>query len=123
MPILEVIIVLKEDESLPPGLAAELADAAAAVFDSGPGQTWVRLESVGAAEYAENGGGPPAGVSPVFIRVLKAQLTDREQMRREAERLTAAIAAAVRRPIEHVHLVYEPPGRGRVSFGGRLLTE
>ena len=35
-------------------------------------------------------------------------------------RLTGAIAAACGRPEENVHLVYEPPAKGRIAFGGEL---
>lgn len=123
MPILEVTVVLRENEALPEGLAAAIADAASSVFGSAPGRTWVRLNTLAAADYAEDGGGPREGVSPVFVSIIKAEIGDKEQIRREAEDLTEAIAASFRRPAENVHLIYDAPGIGRVSFGGRLLTE
>jgi phenylpyruvate tautomerase PptA (4-oxalocrotonate tautomerase family) len=39
----------------------------------------------------------------------------------EAERLTRAIAPILNRPPENVHILYEPDGAGRVSFGGKLV--
>lgn len=39
----------------------------------------------------------------------------------EAAALASAIAQVTGRAVEHVHLIYEPPGRGRVAFGGELL--
>lgn len=122
MPILDVTIVLKEDETISGELASTLADAAATVFNSGPGQTWVLLSTIRRANYAENGGAPE-GVFPVFVRVLKARLSDQEEMQQEVESLTAAVAATTGRPFENVHLIYEPPAAGRVAFGGRVVGE
>lgn len=73
MPILEVEIVVGPEEELAPGLAGRLADAAAAVFAIPPGRTWVRLRALPCDRYAEDGGGPPAGVRPVFVSILKAR--------------------------------------------------
>lgn len=123
MPILEVEVVLRQNEALPAGVAAAIADAASQVFGSTPGSTWVRLRTVSPQNYAEDGGGPPEDVSPVFVSVLKARIGNQDTMQREASRLTAVIAGAVGRPVENVHLNYQPPGMGRVSFGGHLLTE
>ena len=123
MPILEVEVVLRQNETLPAGVAAAIADAAAQVFGSSPGNTWVRLRTMSPRDYAEDGGGPPEGVFPVFVSVLKARIGNQEELQREAARLTEVIAGAVGRPAENVHLQYQPPGMGRVSFGGHLRTE
>ena len=120
MPVLEVEIVLQPGETLPPGLAADLAESAGQVFLAGPGKTWVRLRSLDPGNYAENGGGPPEGVFPVFVAVLKHTLPGMEQRRVEAARLAAAVAAACNRPVENVHILYLPEGAGRVAFGGEL---
>jgi len=119
MPILEVEIVLQSSEVLPPNLARELADQAAAVFDAGPGTTWVRLRELPAHNYAENGG-TPAGVSPVFVSVLKRSLLPLEERRVEAARLAVVIAALCGRPPENVHILYLPVAAGRMAFGGEL---
>jgi phenylpyruvate tautomerase PptA (4-oxalocrotonate tautomerase family) len=123
MPILELTVVLREDETLPEGLAAAIADAASTVFGSAPGRTWVRLVTLVPGGYAEDSGGPPDGVSPVFVTVLKAQVGDEEEIRREAASLTEVIAATLHRPVENLHLIYDAPANGRISFGGRLQTE
>ena len=74
--------------------------------------------------YAEYGGGPPAGIAPVFVSVLKARLDDREALVQEARSLTEAIATGIGRSPENVHIIYEAPGLGRIAFGGWLrLTE
>jgi phenylpyruvate tautomerase PptA (4-oxalocrotonate tautomerase family) len=120
MPVLEIEIVLRRDEILRPGLAAELAEGAGQVFQAPPGTTWVRLRSLEQGNYAESGGGPPDGVSPVFVAVLKRTLPGMEQRRVEAARLAAAVAQACARPVENVHVLYLPEGDGRMAFGGEL---
>lgn len=121
MPILEVEIILRPREALPADLAAQLADVAAAALGSQPGGTWVKLRPSPPEQYAEGGGGPPEGVYPVFVSVLKADVPPPDQLAAESANLTQATAQVCRRPPENVHIVYLPPARGRISFGGRLL--
>ena len=121
MPILEVEIVTQPDESVGGDLAAAIADRAGVVFGSAPHQTWVKLRPLAREQYAENGGGPPEGVYPVFVAVLKAHMPAPELLQAEVAVLTAAVAAACARPIEHVHVVYLPSAAGRVAFGGALV--
>jgi phenylpyruvate tautomerase PptA (4-oxalocrotonate tautomerase family) len=122
MPILEVEIVLAAGEALAPGLAGALAERAGAVFGAAPGRTWVRLRAMEREQYAEDGGGPPAGVHPVFVTVLKARWPERDQLAAEVAQLTAAVAQVCGRPAENVHVAYLPEGAGRVAFGGRLVA-
>lgn len=123
MPILEVQIVLRPGEELPPNLASAIADAAAPVFGAPPGNTWVLVKTLPASAYAEDSSSPVEGISPVFVSVLKARRGTTEKLREEALRLTQAIAAACHRPPENVHIPYEPEGVGRISFGGQLVME
>jgi phenylpyruvate tautomerase PptA (4-oxalocrotonate tautomerase family) len=104
-----------------PGLAARLADASAAVLGSAPGTTWVRLRWLDPGDYAENDGGPPPGMHPVFVSVIEAHPPEGAERERRAASLTIAIAEACGRPADNVHVIYEPPGAGRVAFGGRLV--
>ncbi len=121
MPILDVEIVGPLDEAVEDGLAARLADAAAAVIDPDrPQGTWVRLRRLTLDGYAENAGGPPDGTLPVFVSVLEAAPPQSDALEREARALTEAVATACGRPAEHVHLLYEPPAAGRIAFGGEL---
>lgn len=122
MPILEVELIVDRGEELPTGLAPAIAAAAAHVFNSSPGRTWVRLRSLPAAHYAENGGGPESGVRPVFVAVLHARRPIGEALEAEVRDLTAAVAEACGRPAENVHLFYQPDGAGRVAFGGALVS-
>jgi phenylpyruvate tautomerase PptA (4-oxalocrotonate tautomerase family) len=121
MPILEVEIVLRPGEVLADGLAAALADAAAGAMGTPVGRTWVRLGRIERSDYAEDGGGPPVGVFPVFVRVLKAERPSGDELRAEAARLTDAIARACMRPAENVHVLYEESARGRLAFGGDVV--
>jgi phenylpyruvate tautomerase PptA (4-oxalocrotonate tautomerase family) len=121
MPILDVEIVTPAGEEIDDSLASRLADAAGEVFGSVAGQTWVRLRPLPSESYAENGGGPPDGVSPVFVGVLLADPPVGEELRSQVHRLTLAIANACGRPPENVHLFYRAAARGRVAFGGKLV--
>ena len=121
MPILDVEIVGPLDGAVEDGLAARLADAAAAVLDPDrPQGTWVRLHRVSLDGYAENAGGPLEGTLPVFVSVLKAAPPQGDALDREARALTEAVAEACGRPAANVHLLYEPPAAGRIAFGGEL---
>jgi hypothetical protein len=121
MPILEVTVVLRVQEVLPEGTAPRLALAAAKVFASAPGHTWVRLRSLAHTDYAEDSG--DAQAAPVFVSVLKAHAGKAEALRAEAEALARAFASVLDRPHEQVHILYEPPALGRIAFGGRWLSE
>lgn len=118
MPLIEVEVVA--DDELSPTLAPRLAEAAGRALDAPAGQTWVRLRRLATASYAESGGGPPAGVRPVFVQVLQARLPDEAALARQAAALSAAIAEVCGRPADHVHVVFSPEGAGRIAFGGRL---
>ena len=121
MPILEVEIVLRPRETLPVDLVGQLADRAAAALGYQPGGTWVKLRPLPPEQYAEGGDGPPEGVYPVFVSVLKADLPQADQLAAEIANLTQAIAQVCDRPPESVHILYQRPARGRIAFGGRLL--
>lgn len=124
MPILDVEPVVGEDHTLDPSLAQRLADAAAVVFGSAPGRVWVRLRPLPAAQYAENASvaaGADADL-PVFVTVLHAHPPAGDARANEAALLTAAVAQAIGRAAERVHVQYAPPGAGRQAFGGRLAS-
>ena len=121
MPILDVEIVAPDSTpSLPADLTQSLAEAAAQVFDSPPGRVWVKLRMIPSAEYAENGGTPP-DVYPVFVTVLKSRVPERSVLEDEVTQLTEVIAMILERPVENIHIFYQPDGAGRVAFGGRLV--
>jgi phenylpyruvate tautomerase PptA (4-oxalocrotonate tautomerase family) len=121
MPILEIEMVTADAAEPAEGQAAALAGACAKVFDSPEGRTWVRLRTLPRAHYAENGGGPPDGVQPVFVSVLKSSPPYGDHRQNEAKKLAEAVAFVLERPPENVHIVYEPAAKGRIAYGGNLL--
>ena len=122
MPILDVEIVGDLPEATRHGLARKLADAAGTVLHSRPQGTWVKVRFLPDDSYAENAGGPEAGVAPVFVRVLERELAAGDALAAEIDELTRAVAAVCGRDAGNVHLIYEPPGAGRVAFGGRRVV-
>ena len=115
MPIVDVEIVGGGEET---GLAQALADDVGHVFEAQPGRVWVRLRSLEASRYAENGAAAPR---PVFVCVLAFAPPEGEAMDDLVARLTEAVARRTGRPPENVHVLFEPAARGRVAFGGRLV--
>jgi phenylpyruvate tautomerase PptA (4-oxalocrotonate tautomerase family) len=118
MPILDVRLIA---DSAPPDLAQRIADAAAGVLGSPPRGTWVAIDLVPPARYAENGGAEP-GVAPVFVRVLLRDGAAREGLADQVAALTRAIASCCGRPVDNVHVLYEPAAAGRLAFGGNLVS-
>ena len=118
MPVLDIEIVGEVDLPADP---AGLAAVAAQALDATPAGTWVRLRYLEAAQYGEGDGGPPAGVTPVFVSVMKAELPGTDRLAEMARELTEVVAATLGRSPENVHVCFDPPARGRVAFGGRLV--
>jgi len=123
MPILEVEIVVESAADLAPNLAQSLADAAGTVFDADSGRVWVRLRSLDKTRYAENQAALPAGVLPAFVKVILAKPPSGPALADQAADLARAIAQALHRPQQNIHILYEPPALGRIAFGGKLYTQ
>lgn len=121
MPLLEIEMVVAPGELIPAGIARAVADAAAEVFGAPAGTVWATFHRLPAADYAENGIGAAETPAPVFVRVLKRDLQEAGALRAEAAELAAAIASFCGRSVDNVHILYEPPGAGRVAFGGELV--
>lgn len=122
MPILQITVVSQDDEPGTRVSVASIADAAGRIFESAPGGTWVSIEQRPRSQYAENGGGPPDAVRPVFVRVLLADWGSEAARATWARALAQAIGPILMRPVGNVHIIFEPPARGRVAFGGALRT-
>ncbi|MBI4574677.1 MAG: hypothetical protein HY722_00255 [Planctomycetes bacterium] len=122
MPILEVEVVGALPRGGRPSAARRVADAVATVLGTPDGHAWVRLRCLSRRDYAENGGAVPAGVRPVFVRLLLASPPSGRRQAAQAAALAHAIGEALGREDAHVHLLYEPPALGRIAFGGRILV-
>lgn len=121
MPILDVQIIGDLEPEVSLGLAQRLAEAVAGALQSRPGGTWVKVTSLPREQYAENAAGPGEGVRPVFVRVLKREVPRGEELKQEVSELTRAIASLCGRAAENIHILYLPPAKGRVAFGGVLV--
>jgi phenylpyruvate tautomerase PptA (4-oxalocrotonate tautomerase family) len=114
MPIVDITLIgeIRLAETASAGLAQAIGQALGAA----EGSVWVTLTRRPTADYAENG--PPPEPPPVFVRVL-AGGDDRSTRAAQAQAIAGAVAAKLSRPIEHVHVIFEPDAAGRVYFGGR----
>ncbi len=117
MPILEVELI--SDAEPENYLAQKIADSVGAVLRADKGTVWVRLRVIPKNQCAENGVGDAP--SPVFVRVLKAELPGPVELATEANHLSLAIGKACGVDASLVHIFYEPSGLGRVAFGGKML--
>ena len=117
MPIVDVEIVERTQSLARPELTQALADALGDVFGAEPGRVWVRVRTLSGADYAENRQAAP---KPVFVTVLQADPAEGAARQDLASRITAAVARLTGRSPDNVHVLFEPAGRGRVAFGGRL---
>ncbi len=121
MPILNITIVGNLPSACRQGLASRLADAAERALEVRPGAAWVLVTRVARSDYAEAGGGPPAGVLPVFVRVLQRVAPRGARLARQVAALTEAVAGCCGRPATNVHVLHEPSAEGRMAFGGTLV--
>jgi len=121
MPIVEIEIILKPDEIIHSEMVEELANQLGEIFGSPKRTTWVKVYALERDNYAENGGALD-GVFPIFISVLKSKLPATEEMQKEVEKITGAVAQICGRPSGNVHVIYLPEGRERVAFGGKLVS-
>ena len=116
MPIIDIELV--SDDPADPLIIQGLADDLGRIFDAAPGKVWIRMRTLPELSYAENGQPAP---HPVFVTVLAGTPADGEALRRQVEAITSTVARHTRRPAEHVHVLFEPPARGRIAFGGRVV--
>ena len=120
MPIVDIEIVLKKDETIPAEMASELADHLGEIFGSPKNGTWVKVYGISDIYYAENGG-RAEDVHPVFVSVLKARLPNPEEMQTEVSAIIGVVAQICGRPASLVHVIYQPEGKRRVAFGGKIV--
>jgi phenylpyruvate tautomerase PptA (4-oxalocrotonate tautomerase family) len=124
VPIVTIQIVASNNENTYSAeCLAQLSDSLGSIFNSNAGGTWVKLEYLDRSHYAENETHPDENIQPTFVEVLKRTLPEQETLAREAEQIAAVVAHVLSRPLENVHIIYLPPGEGRVAFGGKLLKK
>jgi len=118
MPILHVEVV-GNSEDFSPDLAQDLADEVGNVLQSRPQGTWVKLQFLNAAAYAENSGAIEG--LPIIVSLNQAEPPTGDALKRQVASLAQAIAQVAGRPVENVHIIVEPAAKGRIAFGGNLL--
>ncbi len=121
MPIVDIEVVTNASEPVASkeqlqSLVDELGD----LFGSEPGGTWIRLRSIDRGDYAENKTLIDGSVRPTFVSVLRSELPDAVELRREMAGIAEAVARILDRPLENVHVLYSPDAKGRIGFGGEL---
>jgi phenylpyruvate tautomerase PptA (4-oxalocrotonate tautomerase family) len=121
MPIVDVEIVLKPEETIPDKMVSDLADQLGEILGSSKNGTWIKVHGIPGVHYGENGG-KEEGVYPIFVSVLKSRLPDPEELQKEVEAITGAVAQVCNRPSSFVHIIYQPDGKGRVAFGGKIVA-
>lgn len=122
MPLVDIEITLKQREKLPIDLASILADELGSIFNSPPSTTWVKLYGLSKNHYAENHRSLKGGAYPVFVRIIKSESPEHTVLEQEVKKITRSVARICKRPPKNIHIIYEPEGSGRVSFGGKLVT-
>ncbi len=121
MPIFDVDIVTRHGEQPPADLARGLADALGAQLGASPGQVWVRVHLTPTERYAENGTGEGRPF-PVFVTFTAADPPGGEALQARLAGVTELVARLTGRAPDNVHVIVAPAARGRIAFGGKLVT-
>ena len=121
MPIVDIEIVVKPDETFANEMVSELADRLGMIFGSAKNGTWVKVHQIAAHHYAENQG-KAQEVYPIFVSLLKSRWPALDEMQKEVDAITGIVAEICHRPPGFVHVIYQPEGKGRIAFGGRVVT-
>lgn len=117
MPIVDVELV---GAPAADSLAQRLADELGAALGAPRGKVWVRVHTLSAARYAENGVPAPTP-TPVFVTILSSNPPEGEALDHLVARVTAAVGRLTEREPELVHVLFEPSAKGRMAFGGRVV--
>lgn len=120
MPILDVEMVT-DDRSNSETWAKQIADAAGTAFRTGEGTVWVKLRFVSPANYAENHVPGYSTPRPVFVSILCRDLPPEAEKQVLMRGLADRIGEILQIPAPWVHILFQPPARGRIGFGGEWL--
>ena len=118
MPIVDIELVTSEPAT-DRGQLQSLVDELGDLFGSKPGGTWVKLRSLDPTAYAENHAASDE-LRPTFVNIMKLQLPDEDERRREMAAVAEIVARTLHRRRENVHVLYAPHAEGRIGFGGEL---
>lgn len=112
MPIIRVTVI--GNHALGQNAAKRLAEGAGRIFHSAPGSVWVSIEQIPEHHYAENALEWPR---PLFLHLLLREGAPSIQPG-QVEALCDLAHTIFHVPVDHIHLMVEPPAAGRVFFGG-----
>ena len=121
MPIVDIEVVTAGTGLASQLSVAEIATELGRIFDSPPGQTWVRFRVLPADCYAENDSTLPIESLPVFVTVLQATPPQGEELEAQVLAVTHSVANLLSVSNESVHVCYAPPAAGRQAFGGKIV--
>lgn len=121
MPIVDIEVVAADTRTIGTDRLQLLADELGDLFGSDSGGTWVRLRSIDPDAYAENQGTSGSQGRPTFVNILRAELPESSELRREMAGVAEVVAQVLDHPRENVHVLYAPAARGRIGFGGELM--
>ena len=121
MPIVDIEVVTADTGTIGKDTLQLLADELGDLFGSASGGTWVRLRSIDPDAYAENRAARGSQARPTFVNVLRAELPESSELRREMAAVAEIVARVLDHPRENVHVLYAPAARGRIGFGGALM--
>ena len=123
MPIVQLQLVIRDDsERVAHETLQLLADELGEYFQSGTAATWIKVDYIPFEQYAENRETLCDDTKPTLVHVLKYRIPDEDRRALEAKALARIVANVLRRPERNTHIIYEPDGKGRVAFGGLLVT-
>lgn len=124
MPMANIQIVLKNNAAAyPDNITSQLADALGSFFNCSPGTTWVRLSYLTASHYAENQISQQDCPDPVFVELLLKNTAEQHHRALDARKIANIVAEILQRPENEIHIIFQPPGVGRVAFGGKLIPD
>lgn len=121
MPILKITAVESPEYPLPSrSVLQRIGDDLGEVFGAQAGSVWVQLHALAQDHYVENLIPAAETPSPIFLSVLMYQVPTLEARAALATAIADCVGQALNRPAELVHILFEPPAKGRIAFGGKL---
>ncbi len=108
LPILDVEIDLPAGQSVSNSVARGIAEAAGEILGVERSRTWVRMRPLPVDREAKGAEDHSAEAHPVFVTVWRLSSPGPRLLRDQAEALARAVADVCKRPVEDVHVLFEP---------------